>query len=82
MKHIAKYTRKNGTVVKSHDRGTKSTGTRPKYQKPALRQVGSSNTEHDKWNKAEHPGKRLSEDGKIYYEYRRNRSDKDKRARL
>ena len=36
----------------------------------------------DKRLKAMKPGKRISKSKKIYYEHRRNRSDKDKRKRL
>lgn len=43
--------------------------------KKATRQTGKSNPRIDKKRKALPPGKRLSRTGKIYYEYRRNRSD-------
>jgi len=42
---------------------------------PADRQVGTSNLKYDKRKKALPPGKRISSSGKVYYEYRRNRSD-------
>ena len=44
--------------------------------KPAKRQTGKSkDVERDKKLKALPPGKRRSRSGKIYYEYRQNRSD-------
>ncbi len=44
--------------------------------KPAKRQAGKSKSvERDKKLKALLPGKRRSRSGKIYYEYRQNRSD-------
>jgi hypothetical protein len=48
--------------------------TRQKITKSA-RQNGSSNLLYDKRKKAKTPGKRISQSGKTYYEYRRNRSD-------
>ena len=36
----------------------------------------------DKKYKALHPGKRVSEDGNVYYEYRKNHSDKNRTKRL
>ena len=41
-----------------------------------LKQVGTSNVIIDKARKALAPGKRVSASGKIYWESRRNRSDK------
>jgi hypothetical protein len=40
------------------------------------KQTGSSNIEIDKKKKALAPGKRKSDSGGTYYEYRKNRSDK------
>jgi len=39
------------------------------------RQIGKSNVRYDKRQKAKKPGKRKSSSGKVYYEYRKNRSD-------
>lgn len=39
------------------------------------RQIGSSNLAKDRKRRAIAPGKRVSKNGKIYYEYRKNRSD-------
>jgi len=39
------------------------------------RQTGKSNLKHDKRHHALAPGKRVSRSGKVYYEYRANRSD-------
>lgn len=46
--------------------------------KAASRQTGSSSAKYDKKRKAKPPGKRKSKRGKIYYERRKNRSDKPK----
>lgn len=43
--------------------------------KRSTRQTGSSDSKRDKKRKALAPGKRRSKKGKIYYEYRRNRTD-------
>jgi hypothetical protein len=40
------------------------------------KQTGKSNTKMDKQKKANLPGKRISKAGNVYYEYRKNRSDK------
>ncbi len=40
------------------------------------RQIGKSKTKVDRRRKALKPGKRRSRNGKIYYENRKNRSDK------
>jgi hypothetical protein len=49
----------------------------PTKAKSTLRQTGSSNLAKDKQRKAQGPGKRKSsETGEVYYEYRRNRTDK------
>lgn len=40
------------------------------------RQTGTSNKKRDKARKAKAPGKRKSSTGKVYYERRKNRSDK------
>jgi len=75
-------------------RGAKRKGN-PRY-KPMMRkgkkvyvlrdskhQTGKiKNVKQDKRLKALHSGKRKSKSGKIYYEYRKNRSDKDRRVRL
>jgi len=41
-----------------------------------LKQVGKSNTVRDEHLKALLPGKRISKNGNIYWETRKNRSDK------
>ena len=40
------------------------------------------NRKLDKKYKAKHPGKRKSKTGKIYYEYRKNRCDINRRIKL
>lgn len=47
-----------------------------KTSKASTRQTGSSNRSIDKKRKAKAPGKRKSASGKLYYERRKNRSDK------
>jgi hypothetical protein len=44
--------------------------------KSKTRQTGSSNLAKDKQRKAQGPGKKKSASGGVYYEYRRNRTDK------
>jgi hypothetical protein len=41
-------------------------------------QIGTSKTSYDKKRHALKPGKRISRTGKVYYERRKNRSDKGK----
>lgn len=41
-----------------------------------VRQSGKSNVSADKKRKAKKPGKRKSASGRVYYEYRKNRTDK------
>ena len=41
-----------------------------------LKQKGKSNTQADKKRKARLPGKRISGSGKVYWETRKNRSDR------
>lgn len=43
--------------------------------KASTRQTGKSHTKRDEGRKAMQPGKRQSASGRIYYEYRKNRSD-------
>ncbi len=47
-----------------------------------MHQTGKSDYKRDKKRTAKKPGKRKSKSGKVYYEYRRNRSDRDRRKRL
>ena len=37
--------------------------------------TGKTNLKYDRRHKALRPGKRISRNGKVYYEYRKNRSD-------
>jgi hypothetical protein len=46
------------------------------YKKAKTRQTGASSKKHDVALKAKAPGRRKSKTGKIYYERRKNRSDK------
>ena len=57
-------------------------GSKPAKRKPAKKrrvsshQTGASNLKRDKQRSARKPGKRLSRSGVVYYERRKNRSDK------
>ena len=44
--------------------------------KASTRQTGKSHTRRDRARKAMQPGKRRSARGRIYYEYRKNRTDR------
>jgi hypothetical protein len=44
-------------------------------------QTGKSDYYSDVRRKAYHPGRRVAKSGRVYYEYRRNRSDADRRKR-
>jgi len=50
----------------------------PRVIKVSKTQIGKSKTSYDKRKHALKPGKRISRTGKVYYERRRNRSDKGK----
>ena len=54
----------------------------PAVLKASKHQIGTTNEKRDKSRKAMKPGKRVSKKGNIYYEYRRNRSDKSPRKGL
>jgi hypothetical protein len=45
------------------------------YKNKKYHQIGSSVKVIDLLYKSKKPGKRISKQGKVYYEYRRNRSD-------
>ena len=45
------------------------------YVLPRMRQIGRSNELRDLKRKALPPGRRISRSGRVYYEYRKNRSD-------
>ena len=49
---------------------------KPQVVTSSDRQVGTSNAFRDSRRKAMPSGKRISKAGKIYYEYRKNRTDK------
>jgi len=50
--------------------------SRSRVIKTSNRQIGKSNLKRDKKLKALKPGKRISRNNKVYYELRKNRSDK------
>ena len=45
-------------------------------------QTGKTSIKHDKRIKALPPGKRIAPSGYVYYEHRRNRSDKNQKKKL
>lgn len=47
-------------------------------KKASTRQTGGSNLKRDKQRRAKPPGKRVSQTGSVYYERRKNRSDRPK----
>ena len=51
------------------------------YKRPVV-QVGTSDYFRDIAVKAKKPGKRISKTGRVYYEYRANRSDIDPKVNL
>jgi hypothetical protein len=57
--------------------------SRPKELTDIKRQTGArTKPTADKRYKAMHPGKRVSKYGKVYYETRRDRSDKNKTKKI
>lgn len=56
-------------------RKSKKRQTKPKVLKVAKHRTGTTDILRDRKRKAMKPGKRISKNGRIYYEYRRNRSD-------
>jgi|AntAceMinimDraft_18_1070375.scaffolds.fasta_scaffold14529_2 hypothetical protein len=65
------------TKIKPTNTDTKSKGHFGKTLVVSTRQTGKTkNHDRDKDRKAMSPGRRLSRKGNIYYEHRKNRSDK------
>jgi len=63
------------SALKSLRAGLRKKEPRVVYYKP--RQTGSvKSLDRDRARKALPPGKRISKSGRVYYEYRKNRSDK------
>lgn len=48
----------------------------------SYRQTGKTTYSSDKKRPAKRPGKRVSASGNVYYERRKNRSDRSKKKRL
>lgn len=76
-----------GRFVKAHKKTSPKKHSKPvapgtrqranlKFSVSSNRQVGKTTVWKDKLLPALPPGKRVSKDGKIYYEFRKNRSDK------
>jgi len=61
---------------KTQNRGNKGKNAKPKVLKITQHRRGKTNIKYDEKKKALPPGKRQSKSGKVYYENRRNRSDK------
>lgn len=74
IKQAAKELKKPGSKSGAKKPAAKKTAA--KRTAPAGRQTGTSNTKKDVLRTAKLPGKRLSAEGNVYYERRRNRSDK------
>lgn len=71
---------KKGQFVKAAKTGSRKTG-KGKAKRAAAKkiyQIGSSNLKADRRVKAKRPGKRVPASGIVYFERRRNRSDKPK----
>jgi len=60
----------------------RKTVSKSRVLKSSKRQTGRSNKAVDRSLKAKLPGKRRSSTGKIYYEYRKNRTDVNPKKRL
>lgn len=71
---------KTDAVQKTDNSGSKKSSKKEKPEKPKERSERAIS--QDKAIKAQHPGKRTSDDGNTYYEYRDNRSDDDRRKKL
>lgn len=74
-----------GATVKA-DRIREKLGKKPQIVKRGKRQSKPQNKSHtkseDKKRLALPPGKRISKSGNVYYEYREDHSDRNKRTRL
>jgi len=68
---------KKGLILKKRDEEFKiiEDKRKPKIIRKVEHQIGSTNKIRDIVRKALPPGKRISKSGKIYYEYRKNRTD-------
>lgn len=66
-----------GKAVKQEQARLKRQKTKPKRRaKDPYRQIGKSNTLRDIQREAQLPGYRVSKSGRVYYERRKNRSDR------
>jgi len=61
---------------------TLTNGKTVKVRRSGRQVIVPGSTGRDKRHLALPPGKRISRNGKIYYEYRSNRSDKNRRKRI
>lgn len=77
-----KQTKKRRGLLKAVKSAVRKQRKRATTRKKLLRQIGKSNIKRDKLFVAKKPGKRVSASGNVYYERRRNRSDKNRRKRL
>lgn len=60
----------------------KKTTRKKPTKKKVVRQTGKSVTRIDKKLRAKKPGRRVSKSGNVYFERRRNRSDKNPKKKL
>ncbi len=67
--------KKSATKKKSPQTTLRSKKFGRQVLKASTRQTGKSHTKRDSARKAMQPGKRRSASGRVYYEYRKNRSD-------
>jgi hypothetical protein len=70
-KKFAEMAKKRAKAAKAK----KPAAKKPAAKKATTYQTGTSNNLYDKMKKAKGPGKRVSADGNVYYERRKNRSD-------
>lgn len=61
---------------KAKRKGRRTFSSKDKAKKFRNRQRGKSNSTADRKRKAKRPGRRVSKAGNVYYERRKNRSDK------
>ncbi|MHA1865893.1 MAG: hypothetical protein ACTSWZ_05230 [Candidatus Heimdallarchaeaceae archaeon] len=73
---MARKKKTKGWIVKVGKRIVARTRKKPRVVKASKHQTGKRKSiKLDRKRKAMKPGKRISKSGKVYYEYRRNRSD-------
>lgn len=71
-----------GKILKGEGKTPIKRKAKKKTIKRKVRQIGSSNKKSDSQRTALKPGKRISKNGNVYYEYRANRSDINPKNKL